>query len=80
MTLQFKIMTNIHNDDINSILLGKFWRLFSSTLAAFFGVQTAQNHARDGQNRSPIHFIVMGIILAIMLVLGLLCIVHLVLS
>ncbi|ABO22089.1 DUF2970 domain-containing protein [Shewanella loihica] len=55
-------------------------QLFLSTLAAFFGVQTEQNRVRDFQSRSPVPFIVMGILLAIALVASLIFIVKLVLA
>ncbi|RYV03543.1 DUF2970 domain-containing protein [Shewanella sp. OPT22] len=52
------------------------WQLFTSTLAAFFGVQSDKNRHRDfGENESPIPFIIMGIVMAILLVLGLVFIV-----
>ncbi|MBB1360787.1 DUF2970 domain-containing protein [Shewanella sp. SR44-4] len=56
------------------------WRVFSSTLAAFFGVQTEKNRQKDFQNQSPLPFIIMGIILAIALVISLILIVNQVLS
>ncbi|MCL1103332.1 DUF2970 domain-containing protein [Shewanella saliphila] len=57
-----------------------FWRVFSSTIAAFFGVQTEQNRQKDFQSQSPLPFIIMGIILAIGLVISLILIVNQVLS
>ncbi|ABI70242.1 DUF2970 domain-containing protein [Shewanella frigidimarina] len=56
------------------------WRVFSSTVAAFFGVQTEQNRQKDFQTQSPLPFIIMGIILAIALVISLMLIVNQVLS
>ncbi|AZG33909.1 MAG: DUF2970 domain-containing protein [Shewanella psychromarinicola] len=56
------------------------WRVFSSTVAAFFGVQTEQNRQKDFKNQSPLPFIIMGIILAIALVISLMLIVNQVLS
>ncbi|GGP93218.1 DUF2970 domain-containing protein [Shewanella ulleungensis] len=56
------------------------WRIFCSTVAAFFGVQTEQNRQQDFQSQSPLPFIIMGIILAIGLVLTLVLIVKQVLS
>jgi hypothetical protein len=52
------------------------WRIFSSTVAAFFGVQTEQNRQRDFKHQSPIPFIIMGIILAFIFVICLLVIVN----
>ncbi|MCT8988605.1 DUF2970 domain-containing protein [Shewanella phaeophyticola] len=57
-----------------------FWRILSSTIAAFFGVQTEQNRQKDFQSQSPLPFIIMGIILAIGLVISLILIVNQVLS
>lgn len=57
-----------------------FWRVFSSTIAAFFGVQTEQNRQKDFQSQSPLPFIIMGIILAIGLAISLMFIVNQVLS
>ncbi|GIU18794.1 MULTISPECIES: DUF2970 domain-containing protein [unclassified Shewanella] len=61
-------------------MLRQLWQLFSSTIAAFFGVQTEQNRLRDFQASSPLPFIVMGIVLAIVFVAGLLLIVKQVLA
>ncbi len=55
-------------------------QLLLSTLAAFFGVQTQQNRQRDFQSASPLPFIIMGIVLAILLVISLITLVNLVLS
>ncbi|GIU32414.1 DUF2970 domain-containing protein [Shewanella schlegeliana] len=61
-------------------MLRRFWQILSSTLAAFFGVQTEQNRIRDFQTTSPIAFIIMGIVLAILFVVALLLIVNQVLT
>ncbi|MGB0893168.1 MAG: DUF2970 domain-containing protein [Parashewanella sp.] len=61
-------------------MFNKFWQVFTSTLAAFFGVQSNKNREQDFSEESPIPFIVMGIVLAILLVLSLLLVVRLVLS
>ena len=58
-----------------------FWRVFTSTVAAFFGVQTEDNRQRDfKQNSSPLPFIFMGIALAAFMILSLIFIVNQVLS
>ncbi|NKF52193.1 DUF2970 domain-containing protein [Shewanella sp. WXL01] len=57
-----------------------FWQVLTSTLAAFFGVQTEQRRERDFSSQSPVPFIVMGIILALCFVLGLILVVKLVLA
>ncbi|MCL1039001.1 DUF2970 domain-containing protein [Shewanella submarina] len=54
----------------------RFWQIFSSTLAAFFGVQKEANRQRDFQDTSPLPYIFMGIILAAGLVLLLVLIVQ----
>ncbi|QDE29801.1 MULTISPECIES: DUF2970 domain-containing protein [Shewanella] len=56
------------------------WQVFSSTVAAFFGVQTEQNRQKDFKTQSPLPFIIMGIILAIALVISLILVVNQVLS
>ncbi|WP_144211969.1 DUF2970 domain-containing protein [Shewanella donghaensis] len=57
------------------------WRVFTSTVAAFFGVQTEDNRQRDfNHNSSPLPFILMGIALAIFMILSLIFIVNQVLS
>ncbi|MEZ9369906.1 DUF2970 domain-containing protein [Shewanella sp. 10N.286.51.B2] len=57
------------------------WQVFTSTIAAFFGVQTENNRQRDfKQSRSPLPFIFMGIALAVLMVLSLILIVKQVLS
>ncbi|MCL1118291.1 MULTISPECIES: DUF2970 domain-containing protein [Pseudomonadati] len=56
------------------------WRIFSSTVAAFFGVQTDKNRQRDFKTTSPVPFILMGILLTIVMVLTLVAIVNQVLS
>ncbi|WP_220769150.1 DUF2970 domain-containing protein [Shewanella sp. MBTL60-007] len=61
-------------------MLRRFWQILSSTLSAFFGVQTEQNRIRDFQTSSPLAFIIMGIILAMVFVVMLLLIVNQVLA
>ena len=61
-------------------MLTQLWQVFASTFAAFFGVQTENNRQRDFNTRSPVPFIIMGIIMAIMLVAGLILIVNIVLN
>ncbi|MCL1147513.1 DUF2970 domain-containing protein [Shewanella sp. 10N.261.52.F9] len=56
-------------------MIHRFWQIFLSTIAAFFGVQTEKNRQRDFQTKSPIPFIVMGLILAFIFVASLLFIV-----
>ncbi|QYJ87894.1 DUF2970 domain-containing protein [Shewanella mesophila] len=55
-------------------------QLLLTTIAAFFGVQTERNRQRDFQSQSPLPFIIMGIVMAIILVISLIFIVKLVLA
>ena len=43
-----------------------------SVLAAFFGVQSEKNRARDFQHGRPIHYILVGLIMTLLLILGVL--------
>ena len=61
-------------------MLNKCWQVLLSTLAAFIGVQTEQNRVRDFQTSSPIPYIIMGILLAVIFVLALVFIVNQVLN
>ncbi|WP_133405543.1 DUF2970 domain-containing protein [Parashewanella tropica] len=61
-------------------MLKLFWQVLTSTLAAFFGVQSDKNRQRDFQMSSPVPFIVMGIVLAALLVLTLILIVRFVID
>jgi hypothetical protein len=56
------------------------WQVFTSTLAAFFGVQSDANRQRDFQNHSPLAYIAMGIIMAVLLVATLIMLVNHVLA
>tara|TARA_B100000700_G_scaffold309411_1_gene388540 strand:+ start:1109 stop:1306 length:198 start_codon:yes stop_codon:yes gene_type:complete len=51
-----------------------------SVVAAFFGVQTDKNRQRDFNKKSPVPFIVVGIVLAALLVIGVMLIVKWVLA
>ncbi|WP_370215366.1 DUF2970 domain-containing protein [Idiomarina sp.] len=51
-----------------------------SVIAAFFGVQTDKNRQRDFNKKSPIPFIVVGIILAAVMVVVIMLIVKWVLA
>ncbi|MCH4295309.1 DUF2970 domain-containing protein [Shewanella sp. 3B26] len=54
-------------------------RVLTSTVAAFFGVQSDQRRQKDFSTDSPVPFILMGIFLAACLVAGLLWLVGMVL-
>lgn len=61
-------------------MLSRIWQVFHSTFAAFFGVQTDKNRKKDFQTGSPLPYIAMGIVLAIVLVASLMFLVGQVLS
>jgi len=62
-------------------MFGRYWRYLYSTLAAFFGVQSESNRARDfSANSSPLPYIITGVLLAAFLVVGLLLLVNRVLA
>jgi hypothetical protein len=56
------------------------WQVFSSTLAAFFGVQSNANRQRDFRNHSPLAYIAMGVFMAVLLVVTLILLVNHVLA
>lgn len=56
-------------------MINRIWQIFQSTLAAFFGVQSDKNRTKDFQTHSPLPYIVMGIVLAIILVVSLILLV-----
>ena len=41
-----------------------------SVLASFFGVQSARNRERDFQHGRPAHFLIVGVGLTVLLILG----------
>ena len=51
-----------------------------SVLSAFFGVQSEKNRARDFQQGRPIHYILIGLIVTLLLILGIWVTVTLVLN
>ncbi|HAS16260.1 MULTISPECIES: DUF2970 domain-containing protein [Idiomarina] len=51
-----------------------------SVLAAFLGVQTEKNRQRDFQHGSPKAYIIIGVILTILFVLGLVGLVNIVMA
>ncbi|BCV64895.1 DUF2970 domain-containing protein [Shewanella carassii] len=62
-------------------MLGRYWRYLYSTLAAFFGVQSESNRLKDfSSHSSPLPYIITGVLLAALLVLGLLLLVNRVLA
>ena len=55
------------------------WATVCSVAASFFGVQTAKNRQRDFTQGKAAHFIVIGVVMTLLLVVGLVMIVRLVL-
>ena len=55
------------------------WASVCSVAASFFGVQTAKNRQRDFTQGKAAHFIVIGVVMTLLLVVGLVMIVRLVL-
>ena len=59
---------------------GSILQTLLSVIAAFFCVQTDKNRQRDFNKKSPVPFIVVGIILAVLMVIGIMLIVKWVLA
>lgn len=57
-----------------------FISMVVSVLAAFLGVQTEKNRHRDFQHGNPKAYIIIGVILTILFVLGLVGVVNLVMA
>lgn len=55
-------------------------QVFLSVIAALFGVQTEQARVRDFSQKSPLPYIVVGIVLIVLFVLGIAFLVRTVLS
>lgn len=55
-------------------------QIFLSVIAALFGVQTEQARVRDFSQKSPLPYIVVGIVLIVLFVLGIVFLVRTVLS
>ncbi len=56
-----------------------FWDVFKSVLAAFFGVQSNRNRERDFSQGKPHHFIIIGLLVALIFILLVYAVVKLVL-
>ena len=67
------IVSNTEKTGVN------FWQLVSSTLAAFFGVQSDRNRERDFTHGKFSHFIWMGLLVGLIFLATLIGIVQLVL-
>lgn len=46
------------------------WQTVSSVIASFFGVQSSKNRQRDFSKGRAVHFIVIGLVMTVVLVLG----------
>ena len=53
-----------------------FYQIIGSVLAAAFGVQSSKNKIRDFSSKSPLYFIVSGIIFMIIFIILLVVIAH----
>lgn len=47
-----------------------FWSAMRSVLSSFLGVQSEEKRKQDFENGRPIHFIVSGLILAAIFIIG----------
>ncbi|NRA53292.1 MAG: DUF2970 domain-containing protein [Gammaproteobacteria bacterium] len=55
-------------------------QIITSVFAAMLGVQSDKNRQRDFQAGDPKHYIIIGIVIAMLLVFGLIALVNLVLA
>ena len=53
---------------------------FKSVLASFFGVQSDKNRKRDFQQGNPVQFIIVGLVLTVLFIVGMIFIVKLILA
>lgn len=57
-----------------------FLEVVKSVLASFFGVQSDANRERDFQQGSPAQFILVGLLLTILFIIGMILLVRLILA
>ncbi|MBV0933921.1 DUF2970 domain-containing protein [Marinobacterium weihaiense] len=57
-----------------------FWQTLLSVLSSFFGVQSERNRERDFRHGRPIHYILTGLLMATLFVLGVILLVRWALS
>lgn len=57
-----------------------FLDVVKSVLASFFGVQSDKNRERDFQQGSPAQFIIVGLVLTVLFIVGMIFIVKLILA
>jgi hypothetical protein len=53
---------------------------FKSVLASFFGVQSDKNRKRDFQQGSPAQFIIVGLVLTVLFIVGMIALVKIILA
>lgn len=56
-----------------------FRQIIGSVLAAFIGVQSNRNRARDFQHGRPLHYIIAGLVMTLLLALLVYGVVHIIL-
>lgn len=56
------------------------WQTLTSVLAAFFGVQSSANRKRDFTYGKASHFIVIGLIVTVLLVIGIVVLVRVIMA
>ncbi|NNC66858.1 MAG: DUF2970 domain-containing protein [Gammaproteobacteria bacterium] len=54
--------------------------VLKSVLASFFGVQSDENRKRDFQHGNPAQFIIVGLVLTVLFIVGMILIVKLILA
>ncbi len=54
--------------------------VLKSVLASFFGVQSDENRKRDFQQGNPAQFIIVGLVLTVLFIVGMILIVKLILA
>ncbi len=54
--------------------------VLKSVLASFFGVQSDENRRRDFQHGNPAQFIIVGLVLTVLFIVGMILIVKLILA
>jgi len=57
-----------------------FFDVVKSVLASFFGVQSDKNRKRDFQHGNPAQFILVGLVLTLLFIVGMIFIVKLILA
>jgi hypothetical protein len=57
-----------------------FWQTLLSVLSSFFGVQSERNRERDFRNGRPLHYILIGLLMAALFVISIILLVRWALS